>query len=215
MIDDYIGSKLKEEGFSKRQEQIVKNILNSAAIYGMNDLPAKIKLQAAEALTVYRMTFADAYRLYQKYIGGWGDKTTVWRFEAVKDGKAVKTVTKAPFNSLKIELLCQDSVVSPDHPPFELTEKSTYDMALLRVRITDDYGNIMPFYQGHLKMQLDGPIENAGPDFIEISGGMGGALIRTCGKEGKARVSVSFPDRNENCLAAVDLIVKMEEIKKL
>ena len=234
MIDDFIGSKLKDEGFSRRQEQIVKNILNSAAIYGMNDLPSKIKIQAIEALAVYRMTFADAYRLYQKYIGGWGDKTTVWKFEAVKDGSVVKTVTKSPFGKLNIELICGEDIEDnkrsgegsygedadvaslPDNEPFILTEKETYDMALVRVHITDEYGNIMPFYNGHLKMKLDGPIEQAGPDYIEISGGMGGILVRTCGKEGSARLTASFPDgRQDSTEAAVDFMIKIKKTQKL
>ena len=53
------------------------------------------ELELPQMLTVermhyyYRMTFEDAHQLYGKYVGNWGDAATVYRFDAVKDGKIV------------------------------------------------------------------------------------------------------------------------------
>ena len=90
VIDSYVDPAIEEkEHFTPRQAKLVKDILNSAARFGMDHLPLKVKAQAAEAMGRYRMSFADAYDLYQKYIGDWGGKATVFRFEAVKNGEVV------------------------------------------------------------------------------------------------------------------------------
>ena len=44
----------------------------------------------------------DAVSIYTKYIGDWGGAARVYKFEAIKHGKVVKTVIKEPVKSLKI-----------------------------------------------------------------------------------------------------------------
>ena len=85
----------------------------------------------------YGMRFGDAYALYGKYIGNWGDKATVYRFEAVRDGKVVRTVSKTPFGSLSLKAVPSGT---------ELTEGETYDVAAVRIEMTDQNGNRLPFF---------------------------------------------------------------------
>ena len=187
LIDDFIGDQMKEnEGFSDRQNKIVKDALNFSAVYGMENMPAKMKLTMVEAMTRYKMKFDDAYSLFGKYIGNWGGEATKFRFEGIKNGEVVKTVIKSSMNKL-----CLDTEVSSG----ELIEGATYDVAAIRIKVTDEYGNVTPFYNRQAKVETDGPIEILGPSMADINGGMGGVYVRSIGKEGKASVKISLPDQ--------------------
>lgn len=184
-IDDFVGESLKAEGFSPTQEKYVKDLLNYAARFGFNHLPPKIKAKTAALMTRYRMAFADAYALYGKYIGDWGAAATTYRFDAIKDGRVVKSVAKTPMTSL--HLSAQSSALT-------LTESTTYDAALIRIAMTDQNGNVLPFYQGAVELKADGPLWIIGPTTAILRGGLGGTLVRTTGDAGKARLTLTAPD---------------------
>jgi len=182
LIDDYIGDQMQEkEGFSVRQNLIVKEALNYIGLYGMNNIPPKIMLRLGEAMARYRMTFQDAYMLYGKYIGDWGGKSTEFKFVGYKDDKPVITRIKAPAESIDL-----DVTVSSD----TLYEGATYDVASVRIRVVDQNNNVLPFYNGSLKFTTEGPIEVYGPDHIDIQGGMGGLYVRTTGNIGNALLNI-------------------------
>ena len=186
LIDDYIGDRMKDrEGFTDRQNDIVKEALNYIGRYGGNDIPPKIKLRLGEAMARYRMNFQNAYDLYGKYIGDWGGKSTGFKFVGIKNGKEVKTVIKAP---------CEDMDLDIKVSSFELTEGATYDAACVRIRVTDQNGNVLPHYNASLRAETEGPIEIMGPDRVDINGGMGGLYIRSIGKSGKSSLKVYFQD---------------------
>ena len=184
LIDDYIGDRMKEkEGFSDRQNQIVKEALNYISIYGMNNIPPKILLKLGEAMARYRMSFQDAYALYGKYIGDWGGESTQFRFVGIKDGKEVITKIKAPFERMDLAMTVSS---------YKLIEGPTYDVACVRIKVTDQNGNVLPFYNGSLQCETEGPVEIYGPDRIDIQGGMGGLYVRTTGGTGDASLKVHF-----------------------
>lgn len=185
LIDDYVGERMKEEeGFGDHQNEIVKTALNYIAQYGLNDLPVDIKVKLAEAMTVYHMSFETAYALYSKYVGNWGGKATTFKFEAIKDGKVVRTLIKSTVGRLTLD-------VRTDHTL--LTEADTYDVAAVRIRVCDEHGNVVPFFNTPLQLKAEGPIEIIGPDMAQIAGGMGGTYIKTTGKSGAARLTVFMP----------------------
>ena len=185
LIDDFIGDKMKEEqGFTDRQNRIVKDALNYIGKYGMDNMPPKIMLKLAEAMAVYHMKFEDAYMLFGKYIGGWGETATVFRFEAIKDGKVAATVVKKAF-----ERICIRTDISSDI----LHDDRTYDVAEIRIRITDENGNIQSFFNGDLKIVSEGDIEVIGPENAFISGGMGGIYVRSIGKKGVGKIRIEMP----------------------
>lgn len=187
LIDDFIGDQMKEnEGFSDRQNKIVKDALNFSAVYGMENMPAKMKLTMVEAMARYKMKFDDAYSLFGKYIGNWGGEATKFKFEGIVNGEVVKTVIKSSMNRL-----CLDVTVSSN----ELLEDSTYDVAAIRIKVTDEYGNVMPFYNRQAVIEVEGPVEVLGPSMADINGGMGGVYVRSTGQEGKATVKISLPDQ--------------------
>lgn len=189
LIDDFIGDQMKEgEGFTDRQNKIVKDALNFSAVYGMENMPLKMKLTMAEAMTRYKMKFDDAYMLFGKYIGNWGGKVTKFRFEGIRNGEVVKTVIKSAMTKLNLSIDVSSNV---------LVEGPTYDVAAIRIKVTDEYGNVMPFYNRPAQIDVTGDIEVLGPSLADINGGMGGVYIRTTGKEGKGSVKITLPDNGQ------------------
>jgi len=190
LIDDFIGDQMKEkEGFTDRQNRIVRDALNYSAMYGMDNMPLKMKLSLGEAMVRYKMKFTDAYMLFGKYIGNWGGEATRFRFEGIKDGQVVKTVIKAAMTKL---------VLTAEPSSYTLTEGATYDVAEVRLRVTDEFGNIQHFYNRPVSIVVSGPAEIIGPDMADINGGMGGTYLRSTGDEGVATVIFSLPDSDES-----------------
>lgn len=188
LIDDFIGDQMKEgEGFSDRQNKIVKDALNFSAVYGMENMPLRMKLTMAEAMTRYKMKFDDAYMLFGKYIGNWGGKVTKFRFDGIKNGEVVKTVIKSAMTESKLIV---------DVSSNELIEDATYDVTAIRIKITDENGNVLSFYNKPAVIETSGPVEILGPALADINGGMGGVYIRSIGEAGNATVKITLPDQN-------------------
>lgn len=181
-ITDYIGSQIADnEDFTPEQAQYVKDILNESSRFGMNHLSEDSQRKMAYLMQKYGMDADSAYRLYGKYIGNWGDKSIVFRFEAYKDGKLVKKLNVSPFEKRVL-------TARVDHT--DLTEDSTYDVAAVRVIMTDQNGNPLPYYFGAIDVELSGELEIIGEAPVILRAGMGGFYVRTKRKAGKACVTL-------------------------
>jgi beta-galactosidase len=181
-ITDYIGSQIADNvDFTPEQAQYVKDILNESSRFGMNHLSEDSLRKMAYLMQKYGMDADSAYRLYGKYIGNWGDKSIVFRFEAYKDGKLVKKLNVSPFEKRVL-------TARVDHT--DLTEDSTYDVAAVRVSMTDQNGNPLPYYFGALDVELSGELEIIGETPVILRAGMGGFYVRTKRKAGKACVTL-------------------------
>jgi len=209
LIDDYIGDQMKEkEGFTDRQNKIVKEALNYIGRFGMNNLTPKIMLRLGEAMARYNMKFQDAYMLYGKYIGDWGGKCTEFKFVGIQGGREV--VTKIKTSGSHIGLVLNPSSTA-------LIENETYDASCVRIKVTDENGNIQPFFSANLKLETEGPIEVLGPDFAEISGGMGGVYVRSTGEDGEALLRIILPgayNGSDDIISEVRFTVSTGEVKE-
>lgn len=184
-ITDTIGRLLEsEEGFDRRKALALADCLNAAGRYGHENMPLKYLLKMAIIMLRYKFTMADAVRLYGKYVGNWGSESTVWRFDAVKDGELVASRTLAPNCALRLELK-----VSSTH----LRERVSYDMAAVRVRILNAYGNPAPYALIPIAFSIEGDAELCGPPLVTAEGGMCGCYVRSLGRSGRAKLSVSNP----------------------
>ncbi|WP_316607027.1 glycoside hydrolase family 2 TIM barrel-domain containing protein [uncultured Ruminococcus sp.] len=182
-ITDYIGDRIAEnEDFTPKQAEYVKDILNESSRFGMNNLSVDAKGKAAYLMMRYGMDHDAAYRLYGKYIGNWGDKSTVFRLEAYKDGKLVKELRVSPFEKRVL-------TAQVDHT--ELVEAQTYDVAAVRIRMTDQNGNDMPYFFGAVNAQVSGDIELIGESPVILRAGMGGVYVRTVGTAGEGTLTLS------------------------
>lgn len=181
-IDDYIGNAIAEnEDFTKRQAEEIKEILNYVARNGLSRLPGRILFTAIKLMLLYRMKPSQAVELYNRYVGDWGGASTVYRFEAVKDGRTVKTVVKEPMKEMYLWARADHTLLREEH---------TYDVALVRIRMLDQNKNLLCFYNEPVQLAAEGPIELLGEPIISLQGGMGGVYVRTVGKTGRAALVI-------------------------
>ena len=180
LVDDFIGDLLEvNEGFSKKQSKMIAGGLNYLAIHGYQNFPPHIIWLVVKAVVQYKMKVMDIVNLYIKYIGNWGETATSYRFEAIKDGKVVKTVVKEPMKKPSLD-------VKVSHT--KLHEKNSYDVAAIRIRAVDENKNLLPFYQEPIKVETEGPVQVIGGDVLSLKGGMGGLYVKTIGEKGKAKL---------------------------
>ena len=183
ILDDIIGELLEtQEGFDEKKADLLRACLLAVRKHGLAHLPPADLARMGVAMTKYGLTFADAQKLYGKYVGNWGGESTVWRLDALKGGKVVSSVTLCPSAKLHLE-------VTPSHT--ELTERDTYDMAAVRVRILDEYGSPAPYAQLPVTFRLEGAAELVGPETVTAEGGMTGTYVRTTGQTGTAVLTVT------------------------
>ena len=180
LIDDFIGNQIKDnEDFTDDQAESIKYALNYTALHGYGKYPLKVIRIALRCMLKYHMKPEEAVVLFNKYIGDWGGTSTVYRFEAVKDGKVVMTMVKEPMKNWHLE-----TVVSAN----TLVEANSYDVAAVRIRVCDDNHNVLPFFQESIKVQTEGPISIIGPDLVPLRGGMAGVYVKTTGEAGDAKL---------------------------
>jgi beta-galactosidase len=189
LIDDFVGELLeKEEHYGHKTAETMKQILYAVKQYGPNNLPLTYKIKMGWLMFKEHLTLEDGAGLYYKYIGSWGGQSTSFRFDAIRDGKVMKSVTKSPNQKAKL-------LVSADTK--ELCEEATYDVAAIRMRAVDEAGNQLFYYQEPIVLKAEGSVEIIGPTIISLKGGMGGTFIRTLGKSGAGALIISQPQLGE------------------
>lgn len=177
LIDDFIGDSFAQnERFRPKHAKEITDAMNLVARGSLNHIPKRLYLTALKLLLIYHIDFAEMTRLYTKYIGDWGGTATIYRFDAIKDGKVVKSVTKKPVREIRLEAEADHTI---------LTEQHSYDVALVRIRAVDDHGNVLPFYQEPVRLITEGDISIIGPDTIALQGGMGGTYVKSTGRSGR------------------------------
>lgn len=177
LIDDFIGDSFAQnERFRPKHAKEITDAMNLVARGSLNHIPKRLYLTALKLLLIYHIDFAEVTRLYTKYIGDWGGTATVYRFDAIKDGKVIKSVTKEPVREIRLEAEADHTI---------LTEQHSYDVALVRIRAVGDHGNVLPFYQEPVRLITEGDISIIGPDTIALQGGMGGTYVKSLGRSGQ------------------------------
>ena len=183
IIDDFIGELLiTQEGFDEKTAAAVKECLLAVAKFGPSSLPPKILAKFARLMLLKGFKFSDGVELYGKYIGNWGGEATKWRFDAVKGGKLICSVTRSPGQRVHLEVSTSKT---------KLFEGDTYDAAAVRIRAVDEHGNLAPYWQEPVILKCSGPIMLIGPEIISLKGGSGGCYVKTCGSSGSAELCVN------------------------
>lgn len=183
MIDDFIGELLiTQEGFDEKTAAAVKECLLAVAKFGPSSLPPKILAKFARLMLLKGFKFSDGVELYGKYIGNWGGEATKWRFDAVKGGRLICSVTRSPGQRVHLEVSTSKT---------KLCEGDTYDAAAVRIRAVDEHGNLAPYWQEPVILKCSGPIMLIGPEIISLKGGSGGCYVKTCGSSGSAELCVN------------------------
>ena len=183
ILDDTVGCLLEtQEGFDQKKAELLRQCLLTIQKKGLAGMTPADLARMGYAMVKYGLKYEDAYALYGKYIGNWGGEATRWRLDAEKNGEVVASVTCCPSARLHLE-------ATPSHT--ELREGDTYDMAAVRIRILDEFGNPAPYAQLPVKFTLEGPAELVGPDVAAAEGGMTGTYVKTIGEPGEVTLTVT------------------------
>lgn len=182
LADDTIGCLLNtQEGFTGAKEKLLHDCLVSAGKHGLANMPLGDKLKMLRCMAMYKLTFADGVKLYGKYVGNWGGEATRWRFDGIRDGSTVASCTRAPGKHLHIEARVSSTA---------LTERASYDMAAVRIRLLDEYGNTASYAQLPVELETGGVIGIAGPHTVTAEGGMCGTYVRSLGRAGSGTLTL-------------------------
>ncbi len=176
VLDDCIGSLLEtQEGFDKKKADLIRQCLLAFQKKGMSGLNAGDIAKVGYVMVKYGLKYGDAYALYGKYVGNWGDTAPRWRLEARKNGEVVASAVCGLSARLHLEAKASHT---------ELCEGASYDMAAVRIRILDEFGSPAPYAQLPVKLKLEGPGILVGPDVVTAEGGMTGTFVKTTGVPG-------------------------------
>lgn len=183
LIDDFIGELIeKHEGFSHKNAEIIKEVLGAIVKFGQNNLPLKYKLKMAKVMLYEKLTFDDGVRLFYTYVSNWGGEATTYQFEGVRNNKVISTATKTATNKVVLKVTCDSQV---------LKEEESYDVASVRVQITNEHGEILPYYQGVVHFEAEGDVEIIGVKAVSAIGGGVGTYVKTIGKSGFGTLKIS------------------------
>ena len=181
-IDDFVGNCLEAESdFTEEQRKEIRNQLNHKTCTGsfMEVREKKGFFGGKKTDSVDKSTLN---RLYEKYILGNTGLVPEYRFDGVKDGRVVSSITRVPMKMHDLEIRVSAT---------ELREDKTYDVASVRFRALDENGNILPYANNPLALKAEGSIDLIGPKFITLQGSMGGTYVRTNGKMGMGKLMIS------------------------
>ena len=174
IVNDFIGTQLEDkEHMGHGKAKCLKDVLLAVQKYGQDKLPLKYKLKLVKLMLFHHMKMQDGVDMYFKYVGNWGGMAPEYKFVGIRDGKEFAARIKKPGGSIRFETKVSSNV---------LCEDRTYDVAQVRVRAIDVYGNLMPYYMEPFECEVKGPIEVIGPKIMTLKGGMGGCYVRTTGK---------------------------------
>jgi beta-galactosidase len=183
LLDDFIGEALiKQEEFSERKSKKIKEVLSTISKYGPDNIPSLLKLKALGILTRYKISLNEISRLYTTYVGDWGQKKTVYRFEGIIGNDVVIDFEKRTSENVKIHVDVDRNL---------LVDGLTYDVACVNIQARSESNQVLHYYQEAIVLKTEGPIEIIGPRIITLKGGMFGTYIKSTGESGKGKLYVS------------------------
>ncbi len=182
LIDDFIGDRIEEEEqMSSKDRMRLKHILLKASEVGF-DLPFGYKLKMLRLLMKYRMKLSDGVDLFSKYVGGWGGRRRVWRFEGIRDGEVVCVSTFGETS---------DPLLQVQVTKTELRLGDTYDMAaILLTAVLSGCDQPLSYANEALQVAASGAIALSSPALTVLEGGSCGIYVRTIGVPGPGRVDI-------------------------
>lgn len=183
LINDRVGNLLEtNEGLSHEAGEALKELMFSMAKHGgVDNLPTTLRLKRSFIMKTTGLDIEDINRMYNTYVGNWGDLATTYRFEAVKDGEVIASVRKQPMTKA-------DFVVRVDKT--SLTEDATYDVAVVRIEAVDENGNRLYYCNAPVELAAEGEIELIGPKVVSLIGGAAGTYVKTIGNAGSGKLTI-------------------------
>jgi len=191
-LDDFVGDLMEErEHFSHKTALKIKEVLFAIRKYGQDNLPFKYRYQMALIMMKNKLGMSEGIRLYNEYIGNWGESSTTYRFEAVKNNQVVKVIEKKAVNKPRLVIITDTT---------ELIEEATYDVTGIRIAAVDESGNRLYYYQEPVTLETWGAVELIGPKTVSLKGGAAGTYVRTKGVKGDGGLRIYQEDLGETVI---------------
>ncbi len=181
-LSDFIGNELKEkENFSaKNSETIKKGLLYLAENGGDYIGGKKFKLMPLnKALKKEDISLHELLKLYDKYICNRDCK--IYKFEGYIKDKLQITVLKGGDEEKKLIVNCASS---------ELVEDDTYDTCRILVEQKGQTG-LSNYSFDIVAVKTNDALKVIGPDIFPLIGGRRAFWVRTNGKSGKGKITVT------------------------
>ena len=185
IIRDLIGNQLEESSFSRKDRELLKKMISHVMINGEDSLKLKHYLKIGLFMRRNKMKFSDLIDLFLKYSAGWGESEDYFEIAGfINNEEAVRR----KFGAGSLSAL----TIEADDQKFNArTPAGTWDSTRIVFRLTDEYGNVMPYASEYIKIELEGPAEVIGPELTAFTGGVYAAWLKTTGAPGKVKVKAS------------------------
>lgn len=181
IIDDLVGDEIKNnEQFSPKDAEIIKALLIKASKEGAH-LPLLDQLKMLRLFIKYKMNMSHAEALYTKYFGGWGQKSTEYRFEGYMNDTLVDSKTHSEITKIRLDV---------DIDSKELIEDDTYDVTRVVMRLKDQNDHDVIYANESVRVEVSGPISLIGPKNIPLTGGSAAFWIRSKHSSGQGEIKV-------------------------
>jgi beta-galactosidase len=182
VVDDYVADRIaKHESFSPKVAQMIKEVLLAYTKHGIRLTP-KAKLTVAKLALFHHVGVKDLMLLFGKYIGDWGTKGSVYRYDGYKQDQLVVSQTLGASGNPTLFVKADDDV---------LVHADTYDATRIVVAVRDIHGNELPYAQNAIAVETTGELQLIGPKVQPLIGGSVGVYVRTTGLKGIGTVTIA------------------------
>ncbi len=182
LINDFVGDAIeKDGGYTKAQARLIKQALNEVTLKGFKITPSLAWL-AFRLVVLHRVSPKQAVPIYNKFVGDWGGESREYRFDAIKNGQVVKSITKTTATVPHIECKVSHTL---------LTELHTYDVAFARIKMVDQNNNQLYYFSQPVSFEVDGPFEIIGPKTVSPMGGCTGVYVKSIGEDGDGSLTIT------------------------
>ena len=182
-LTDLIGKRLEKESYlSKKDRPRLKRLLNKVGTQA-GSLTVLDKVRMSWFLVRYRLKYEDGVDLFVRYVGNWGSEASRWRFEGLVDGKVACVES---YGEHKQPYLAVETRTA------EVKEGDTYSMVWLDISVRKE-GQSLPLAYAHepFSVKVEGPLRLVSPSLGVCEGGTAVVFLRTIGKKGEAKVTIS------------------------
>ncbi len=183
LLTDLIGKRLEKEIYlSKKDRDRLRVLLNKVGRQAAS-LTLVDKIRMSWFLMRYRLKYDDAVSLFTRYVGNWGAKASLWRFEGLIDDKVVCLESYGEHKASYLEVETRTT---------KIVLGETYSMVWLNVSIRKE-GMTLPLPYAHepFSVAVEGPLRLVSPALALCEGGTAVVYLRTIGEKGKAKVTIS------------------------
>lgn len=183
VLTDLIGRRLEKETYlTSRDRDRLRDLLNKLGRQAAS-LKLTDKIRMGLFLLRYRLKYDDAVALFTKYVGNWGSVASLWRFEGLVGDKVICTESYGQHQEPYLEVETRAKTIQLG---------DTYSMVWINVSVRKK-GMTLPLPYAHepFSVAVEGPLGLVSPKLGLCEGGTAVVYLRTIGKKGEAKVTIS------------------------